>query len=279
MDWNAEQYHKLSEPQFEWGLHVLARLATLPLRGDETVLDAGCGTGRLTLQLASLFPRGRVIATDLSAPMLRNFAKTLRSNGNRPDHAKETSPALSDSPFPMPHPPISLVLSDFQSLPFRRAFDIIFSTAAFHWAPDHDALFASIFHALRPGGRVVAQCGGGANLARIREREQILMHNPRFARFFRPWRAPWNYADVPTTKQRLVDIGFADAEVWLENAPVTMADAIVYRNFAETVIERTQIALIPDPHLRDQYLDEFVRLADDDFTFDYVRLNINAQRF
>src|SRR5690348_3251391 len=81
MDWNAEQYHRVSEPQFEWGLQVLARLAALLPRGDESVLDAGCGTGRLTQLLAGIFPRGRIVATDLSAPMLTTLAKTLASNG------------------------------------------------------------------------------------------------------------------------------------------------------------------------------------------------------
>ena len=176
MDWNAEQYHRVSEPQFEWGLQVLARVAERPLRGDETVLDAGCGTGRLTLQLAALFPRGRIIASDVSAPMLRTFATTL-SNGNGSGHSDRRPGSPADR--------LSLVRADFQRLPFVSAFDIIFSTAAFHWAADHDAVFNGIFHALKHKGRLVAQCGGGANLASIREREQLLMRDARFAPFFR----------------------------------------------------------------------------------------------
>src|SRR5689334_14433119 len=172
MDWNAEQYHRVSEPQFEWGLQVLARIAVLLPRGDETVLDAGCGTGRLTQHLAGLFPRGRVIATDLSAPMLQTFAKALNNGRSKPDSDQRHADSNQRSPHSPAHP-IKLVLSDFRALPFVGAFDFVFSTAAFHWAPDHDALFASIFHALRPGGRLVAQCGGGANLAAAREREQI----------------------------------------------------------------------------------------------------------
>jgi len=289
MDWNAEQYHRVSEPQFEWGLQVLARLAALLPRGDESVLDAGCGTGRLTQLLAGIFPRGRIVATDLSAPMLTTLAKTLASNGRgeksiaaefqEVPHSPTASQRHSraDSPSSAEYP-ISLVLADFQSLPFCGAFDYIFSTAAFHWAPDHDALFLSIFQALRPGGRLVAQCGGAGNLEGVRERERILMNDPRFKPHFRDWRPPWNYADVPTTRDRLLDAGFFDTEVWLETAPITMPDAASFRAFAETVIERTQIAFLPDPDLRNQYLDCFVDLASGDYTFDYVRLNINAQR-
>ena len=296
MDWNAEQYHRVSEPQFEWGLQVLARVASLPLRGDEMVLDAGCGTGRLTTHLAALFPRGRVVATDLSAPMLRTFAKSLNNgrgrasmqseahgvaaSGAKHHPTKRSDHSISESPDrPVSGPSqLSLVLSDFQALPFAGSFDIVFSTAAFHWAPNHQAMFSSIFQALKPHGRLIAQCGGGTNLSGIREREQILMLDPRFAPFFREWRPPWNYADVPTTRDRLLDAGFVDTEVWLENAPVTMPDRETFRAFAETVIERTQIALIPEPALRNEYLDNFVDLVAGDYTFDYVRLNINAQR-
>jgi trans-aconitate 2-methyltransferase len=292
MDWNAEQYHRVSEPQFEWGLQVLARVAALPPRGDETVLDAGCGTGRLTLHLAGLFPRGRVVATDVSAPMLQTFAKSLnngREHQTTLGHASTRAGELGSLRVPgsrtsdhrfsaSPDQRLSLVRADFQRLPFEGAFDIIFSTAAFHWAEDHDALFHSIHRALRRKGRVIAQCGGGANLAGVREREQILMHDKRLARFFRDWTPPWNYADVPTTRDRLVDAGFVDAEVWIENAPITMADRPAFITFAETVVERTQVALIPEPELRQEYLEKFADLAAGDYTFDYVRLNINAQR-
>lgn len=294
MEWNAEQYHRVSEPQFEWGLQVLARLAALPVRGDETVLDAGCGTGRLTQHLAGLFPRGRVVATDLSAPMLRTFAKTLNNgNGARrefatassssqkadSDHAQSSGSSSSNSPNTgAPSHRLSLVLADFQLLPFVDTFHYVFSTAAFHWAPDHDALFGSIFQALRPGGYLVAQCGGGSNLAGIREREQILMRDPRFSSYFRDWRPTWTYADVPTTRDRLLKAGFFDTEVWLENAPYTMPDAASFRAFAETVVARTQVARIPDAGLRNEYLDCLLDLAAGDYTFDYVRLNINAQR-
>jgi SAM-dependent methyltransferase len=66
-EWNAETYHRVSDPQWHWGLAVLNRLR---LAGDELALDVGCGTGRLTEVLARRLPRGRVIGVDLSANML-----------------------------------------------------------------------------------------------------------------------------------------------------------------------------------------------------------------
>jgi trans-aconitate 2-methyltransferase len=195
--------------------------------------------------------------------MLRTFAQSLHRNGD----GRRT---IDDR--------LELVLADFQSLPFRDAFDIIFSNAAFHWAPDHESMFSSIFGALKRKGRLIAQCGGGANLAGIREREQILIRDKMFARYFRDWEPPWNYADVPTTVTRLKEVGFADSEVWLQPAPLQMADAASFRAFAETVVERTQVQMLPDRNLRELYLDRFVDLAAGGYVFDYVRLNINAQK-
>src|ERR1700756_4599455 len=119
-EWNSAVYHRLSGPQVSWGKKVLARLR---LRGDEVVLDAGCGTGRLTVELLDALPRGRVVAVDLSQNMLSSAREHLSSDfGAR----------------------VSLVACDLLHLPFERAFDGIVSTAAFHWVLDHDRLFANL---------------------------------------------------------------------------------------------------------------------------------------
>src|ERR1044071_5127472 len=73
-DWDAGRYHRVAQPQGRWGASVLERLE---LRGDETVLDAGCGSGRVTAQLLERLPRGRVIAVDNSAAMLAQARDTL----------------------------------------------------------------------------------------------------------------------------------------------------------------------------------------------------------
>ena len=150
-EWNSEAYHRLSRPQFEWGLKVLDRL---PLRGDETVADAGCGSGKVTAELLKRLPRGRVVAMDLS----QNMLQTAR------DHLAPKFPRQ-----------VIFIATDLQDIPLDGAIDGIFSTAAFHWVPDHDRLFRSLFHALKPGGWLEAQCGGGPNLARVRERTVALM--------------------------------------------------------------------------------------------------------
>ncbi len=142
-EWNAEEYHRLSTPQFQWGQRVLSQLH---LRGDECVLDAGCGTGRLTELLLRNLPRGRVVGLDLS----QNMAMHARSRLKQEFHER-----------------VELVVADLVALPFLDAFDGIFSTASFHWVHDHDLLFRNLLAALRPGGWLHAQCGGGPNIARL----------------------------------------------------------------------------------------------------------------
>ena len=256
-EWNAEAYHRLSDPQFAWGMRVLARLA---LRGDERALDVGCGSGRLTAELRARLPRGSVVAADLSANMARAARETLsaRAPGRAP-----------------------VVVADAAALPFAGAFDLIFSTATFHWVTDHARLFRSLFAALAPGGRLHAQCGGGANLERLHARAAALMRTPPFAPHFAAWRRPWEFADAAVTAERLRAAGFVGVDTGLEPAPVTFGDAAVFREFLATVVLRLHLRALPDAARRDAFLDRLVDLAAADeppYELDYWRLNLSGTR-
>jgi trans-aconitate 2-methyltransferase len=252
-EWNAAAYHVVSEPQFAWGLRVLDRLS---FAGHERVLDAGCGSGRLTKELAARIPNGSVVGCDLSDNMTRAAAQTL---GNLPTR--------------------SVVRADLSSLPFRAAFDLIFSTATFHWVHDHDRLFAELRGALRGGGRLEAQCGGGPNLAVVHGRADALAAQPKFRAQFAGWQEPWHFAAADASEVRLRHVGFRSARCWLEHAPTTFANADGYRDFVETVVLRPYLARIADAALRTHFLEILVAQASADdppFTLDYWRLNISA---
>ena len=253
--WDAEAYHRVSDPQVAWGRAVLSRLE---LRGDEIVLDAGCGTGRLTRELAARLPRGAVVALDASSQMLEQ-ARTY----------------LADC-----QPPVRFVRASLPVLPFDRVADVVFSTATFHWVPDHPALFANIHRALKPGGLLHAQCGGYGNLAIARTPAEALMKHPRFAKWFADWRPVWEFADASVTANRLATAGFRDIDTSLETAPVAFEDEAAYRAFVSTVVFRLHLAKLPD-ELRLAFLDELVervRPMPEGFTLDYVRLNLRAQK-
>jgi trans-aconitate 2-methyltransferase len=254
-DWDGAAYHRLSEPQFAWGLRVLDRLE---LRGDETVVDAGCGSGRLTAELLERLPQGRVIAVDGSESMLAVAERELR-------------PRFGDR--------VELRHADLLALDLDGAADVVFSTATFHWVRDHPRLFAVLHRALRPGGRLHAQCGGGPNLDRIRGRAARILAEPAYAQHFAGWTSPWEYADAPTTRRRLERAGFVAVETSVEPALTEFADPVTYRAFLGTVIMRPYLEALPDPALREALLDRMCAEAVDDrppLSLDYWRLNLIA---
>jgi trans-aconitate methyltransferase len=251
-DWDAARYHRLSEPQVAWGRQVLARVA---IRPGSRVLDLGCGTGRLTAELAAA-PEIFVTGLDQSAAML----------------AEAAAASLPNTVF---------VRGDGAALPFEPAsFHTVFSTATFHWIPDHDRLFAGIYAALTPGGRLVAQCGGGPNLATLIERTHVLMGLPEYTRFFAGWFDPWNFATVEDTRARLARAGFADIEVSLEAAPTRMDDEASFSDFINCVCVRHHLDRLPADD-RSHFVAALASQAamdDPPFTLDYWRLNIDARK-
>jgi trans-aconitate 2-methyltransferase len=177
-------------------------------------------------------------------------------------------------------PRVALVLADGAALPFARAFDAVFSTATFHWIPDHSALFRSIIYALRPGGRLVAQCGGGPNLALLRARADRLMRDPRYAPQFDDFVEPWHYADVESTRRRLEAAGFADIDVTLVEAPTRVGGPDDFAEFIATVCVRPHLEKLTGSD-RQAFLNALTVEAAADtppFTLDYWRLNITARR-
>jgi trans-aconitate methyltransferase len=252
LEWDAATYHRISDPQFGWGSKLLDRIA---LRGDEAVLDVGCGSGRLTAELLRRLPRGQVVGLDFSENMLHQARQNLAEFSGR----------------------ILLVLADAARIPFAARFDGVFSNAAFHWVKDHPRLFRSVFAALKPGGWLEAQCGGGPNLDQLHRRALDLMAKPRLAPFFADWSNPWEFSSPEAAAERLRAAGFVAVKAWLESTPMSWPDATVYKEYLATVVLRTYLARIPDADLRADFLDELARL-DPTFTLDYWRLNLSARK-
>ncbi len=176
---------------------------------------------------------------------------------------------------------VSFVQVSMPDLPFSNWADLVFSTATFHWIKDHDALFVNILQALRPGGRLMAQCGGGPNLTRAHALAEQLMHAAPFAQYFGDWPGPWEFADADTTAERLQRVGFAAIETSLEEAPTTLATQADYREFVTTVIYHAHLEQLPDPGLKQAFIDRVTELSareDPPFTLDYWRLNISAKK-
>ncbi len=245
-DWDAATYDRISTPQQRWAAEQLDRLE---LAGDEVVLDAGCGSGRVTLELCDRLPRGTVYAVDAAPDMIAHATATLAGRA-------------------------TVLHQDIAELSLPEPVDLIFSNATFHWVPDHDALFAALHRNLKPAGRLVAQCGGRGNIQAVRAAAEHTMSREPFAAHFAGWPWPWTYAAADQTADRLQRAGFTAIETWLEDRPTAVEDG---RRFLETVILVRHLDPLP-PELRDRFVDEVIRQLPEPLVFDYVRLNMRARR-
>ena len=248
LDWDAVTYARASSPQLSWGEEVLARLE---LAGDETVLDAGCGAGRVTARLLERLPRGRVIAVD-GSPAMVAAARARLGHDER----------------------ISFAVADLAELALPEPVDLVFSTATFHWVPDHPRLFARLHAALRPGGRLAAQCGGAGNVADAEAAMARLAHREPFAPHLAPWRSPWVFATPAQATARLESAGFAAVEAWLEEKESRPEDM---RAFLASSVVPGELDRLPED-LHDRYLDALLDELGHPGTLAYVRLNLSARK-
>jgi trans-aconitate 2-methyltransferase len=243
-DWDAATYDRVSDVQLRWALEQLERL---PLRGDEVVLDAGCGSGRVTAELALRVPRGRVYGVDVSESMV--------------EHARG---ALGDR--------ATILCQDLVELELPEPVDAVFSNATFHWIHDHDALFGALAGVMKPSARLVAQCGGRGNIDAFRDTADQVASEPEFAAYFEGWQRPWNYADSVQTAERLERAGFVEVRTWLQPKRVEPE-----RAFVKTVCLLPHLRQLPEG-LREGFVDRVITRCGDPVVLDYVRLNMTARR-
>ncbi len=243
-NWNATRYHEISAPQQAWAAEQFERLA---LVDGESVLDAGCGSGKITAQLVEMTPHGRVYGVDAAASMVAHASAEL---GER----------------------AVILHQDLTELKLPEEVDAIFSNATFHWIKDHPRLFAALLAALKPGGRLVAQCGGEGNIDHFRKIAEELIEEPSYAGYFTDH--PWNYAGAEVTASRLTDAGFVDVQTWLEPKPTVLEDP---REFITTVCLLPHLSQLPE-ELREPFVDEVLERTGVPLTLDYVRLNMVATK-
>lgn len=253
IDWNAVAYDDLSDPMFEWGMAVLA---TLELNGSERVLDAGCGSGRLTEELLCRLPTGEVVALDFSPKMLEQARQRLTRFGRQ----------------------VEFVQASLQEFALADKVDGIFSNAVFHWVPDHAAMFRKLHEALRPGGWLAAQFGGIGNLARTYRRARELASNVPFHEFLKEHEEGAHFEDLESTRARMECAGFRVREAKLHTVAPRFERKERYQAFLRIVVLRHAMALLPEG-LQGQFLEEMSQrtLRDEGgYSLDYVRLTVRA---
>jgi trans-aconitate 2-methyltransferase len=248
-DWDARTYDRVAAPMTRWGAAVLDRL---PLDGGETVLDAGCGSGRVTELLLGRLPRGHVIALDGSAAMIEAARSRLAWAGNQVEYL------VADLGRPLPLDPGSV--------------DAVFSTATFHWVADHPALFGHLAMVLRPGGPLVAQLGGAGNIASVRRAIDAAADEG----LGDGWPGPWTFPTPEETRDALGAAGFVEVEAWLHEEPAAIAAGEPLREYLRTVVLGSHLERLP-PRQRDAFVDAVARHLPS-AVIDYVRLDVTARR-
>ena len=246
-DWDAATYDRVADPMTRWGAEVLGRL---DLRGDETVLDAGAGSGRVTEMLVERLPTGRVVALDAAPSMVAEARRRLAPVADRVRFVEGDLLALAPA-----------------DLGDDAPVDAVLSTATFHWVLDHDRLFANLAAVMRPGAVLAAQCGAAGNIARLIEAVRST-GTPRTGR--------WLYATPEDTRARLEAAGFDDIEVWTHPEPTHLEEGEELETYLETVCLRTHVAGMSEAE-KARFLRD-VTAAMPEPVIDYVRLNIVAVR-
>lgn len=245
-EWEADTYHRIADPQAAWNAGVLDRLDP---RGDERVLDAGCGSGRGTAALIERLPNGSVVGVDGSAAMIEQARATLGDD-------------------------VELIHSDLLELQLEQPVDAIVSTATFHWIDDHGRLFWRLAECLKPGGRIETDCGGAGNIQASLEATEKAMRDPRFSPSFADFRKAWYFRSPDETIPLLEAAGLQVDDCWLSQEPTTVTDP---REFVRVVQCGTHLDAL-DPSLHESFLDAVMEQLGDDPVFQYVRLNISARK-
>jgi trans-aconitate 2-methyltransferase len=244
LEWDAATYDSLPLPHERWGAGVIERLG---LRGDETVVDLGCGTGRDTERLLDELPGGRVVAVDGSVQMLDRLRERLGSRLDR----------------------VGVVQADLTK-PFPESVrgNAVMSVATFHWVPDHTALFRRVAGALPADGRFEAEFGGQGNIAGFLQAVERA-GGPKDE-------SPWEFASREETTEALLAAGFQDVHVRLVEDPAVLERGPQLESFIATVMLAAM--------LRDMTPDEgreLVRRTADELpepVIDYVRMQVTATR-
>jgi trans-aconitate 2-methyltransferase len=234
-EWNAVEYEEISE----------------------AVLDAGCGTGRVTELLLERLHHGSVLAVDGSAAMVES-ARERFSGDSR----------------------VWVERQDLLELEVDEDQDLIFSTATFHWIQNHERLFENLAKALKPGGQLVAQCGGEGNISRSTQATSETMNEERFRKYFEDWTDDKHYANARDTKQRLEDAGFEFVETWLHDEPTSFGSVEELARFLETVVLGGHMLRLPQEERGSFASSVAAKIGGygEPPTLDYVRLNMLAVR-
>lgn len=265
--WDAQTYDEVSRlVQYRWGQQILE---WRKWNGDETVMDAGCGSGLLTKLLARRVPRGKVYGVDMDSNMIKQAKSNLKDVEN-----------------------VEIVRSDISDVKLPTKLDVICSNAALHWVRNHKKVFQHFWKMLKYDSdkprQLLIQCGGHGNLRRILLLIRGVMNLNEFNKYFKNMNQPWCFAKPDDTTTLLRKIGYVNIKVHLHNDRVTLTNREIYSRFVKTVVMKPFLECLPDDETRNRFLEFFLdeveskstsmKKSETPWSLDYVRLNIIADK-
>ncbi len=264
--WDAENYHRVSTVQESWAIELLEKRK---MGEYEVVMDAGCGTGRVTETIANAVKRGMVYAVDRDDNMISKAKENLSGFSN-----------------------ITFIKSDISEVSLPEKMDLIFSNAVIHWVLDHKKLFSNFWNLLKPNGELLIQCGGKGNLGMVHTILEKLRKSNTFKHYFVDWNNPWNFASPEDIKKTLNDTGFKNTQVQLKKKTAEFENYHEFILFMKTVVMKPYLAYLPagnDNEIRNSFIVEFMNElkknqitnrieAGIDLRLQYVRLDITGKK-
>jgi trans-aconitate 2-methyltransferase len=258
-EFNPQHDIETSDPQQAWGEGLIKELN---LEGHESILDLGCGDGRLTALLARQVPAGCVIGIDASQQMTA-AAREL--------HRRQTN--------------VSFRTLDINHLCCENEFDVVFSNAALHWVHDHKQLMTNVHRALKAQGLIRFNYAGKGHCVGLMEILTRIMTEPEFAPLFADFLWPWNMATVKDTSELVVDAGFNGVKVWKETEEARFLDQDTLISWMDHLSLDPFLAAIKNRQTAQRFRDRIVehmiqemRQSNDTFVEASCRLNVQAQK-
>jgi len=163
--WKGEEYAKNSESQQASAVDFLKEV---PFKGNENILDVGCGDGKITAAMARAVPKGSVIGVDISSSMIQ------AAKNHFPDEKN-----------------LSFLVEDAAKINFEQKFDLITSFTVMQWVLEQTQALQRFEKALKPGGKVWIQMPTDLPVAMKQALEKTVSNEhwkSRFAHFTPPWR-------------------------------------------------------------------------------------------
>ncbi|MCW4017217.1 MAG: methyltransferase domain-containing protein [Candidatus Bathyarchaeota archaeon] len=258
--WNANEYTKNSSNPYEWAKELIPKLE---LKGTESVLDIGCGEGKVTALLASYLPHGQVVGVDSSEDMI----------------------TAARSAFPHCHyPNLTFLRMDIRELTFREQFDVAFSNAALHWIIDHQAVLECVHDSLDKGGRLLFQMAGKGNAQNIIAVLEELISEEDCKPYFKNFTFPYGFYGPEEYTKWLKEAGFKPErlEMFPKDMKLHGKEALlgwiksVWLPFTERVPENLRDSFINE--LADRYLAAYPMDSSSIVHVNMVRLEVQATK-